>query len=305
MHAVSRVIDIIMKSTTVDPILAEALAFFLLGTRNDIRVLGGPTNFYMLVVGPSSITHKSSAISKMLEGVSNTHSMGTMDSLAKALDEYNIGPDDEGWWTAPNGNDIVLVHDEFGQFLKSSKSGYVGWKLMVDVLNSLYACKHYSFPSTRGKSVHVDGVRVSLVASITPDAFQENASKEILEGGLFKRMLIIMPSTASYVPPWDLKDVEMPEVLDDWEPYIAERSPELTISDEVKESHAGMMLTVSESRDSVYGMWQRGERNIFKIAAINALLERNDTVINFDDYNRGLKLVAHSIGTQIAFLYGK
>jgi hypothetical protein len=300
MNGVTRAIGIIMSTTTVDPILAEALAFFLLGARNNIRILGKPTNFYLLEVGHSSITHKSTATDKMMEPVDEVHkhSLGTVEGLKEAMLEFEYdGPEDPG-------NYLIIRFDEFGQFLKQSKSGYVGYKMMVDVLNSLYACKEYTFPSKKGGSLTVNGTRVNMVASITQDAFAANVSKEILEGGLLKRTLVIVPEKAPYRPPWELVDMAMPEVLDEWEPYVEERSPELTISREVKESHQRMMLAVAEKDESLYGMWQRGEMNVFKIAAINALLERNDTRINMADYNRGLRLVVHSIAMQMSFLKG-
>jgi len=295
-----------MSSTSVDPILAKSLAVFLLGARNDIRVLGKPTNFYMLVVGPSSITHKSTAIEKALEGIENTvniHAMGTVEGLAEALDRMNAKPDND-WYVQPD-NFLILLHDEFGYFLKASKSGYVGWKNMVDVLNSLYACKTYRFPRKKGKGVTVNGTRVSMLASITPDAFEEHVSREILEGGLMKRMLVIVPNKAPYVCPWDTVDKEMPVVFDGMEKSIKGRSPDVEISAEVKERHAEFMAVISDGDESRYGTWQRGEMNIFKIAAILAVLEREDLTIIMEDYESAMDIVGHSIGMQSVLLTGK
>jgi len=223
----------------------------------------------------------------MLSGLyTKPHVFGTLEGLKKAW----LATDEDG------GDTIVLVADEFGSVLKQAKAGSAGYKVLIDALNTLHEGKGYVFPETARESVEIpSGIRVSLVASTTPEAFHRNVSEEILQGGLFKRLLVVMPTQAEYVPPWAIKDVEATITKEEGE--WDETCDEVQLSEGVKTRHAEFMRAQMDTRNWA-GFWQRGERMMLDIAAMHCALERGKKTINIKDWEFAMQIVARSIASQ-------
>ena len=284
MGAISAIKARIQKAASIDDALATALALFLLGCRNKIKVMGHVAHFWVLVVGESSITHKSAAERAMLTGLySKHHVFGTLEGLKKA-------------WVDNDGNmNMVLVADEFGSFLKQAKSGSAGYKVLVDALNTLHDGKEYTFPETKNKGVTIPaGLKLSIIASTTPEAFEKNVTTEILQGGLFKRLLVVKPRQAEYTPPWEMEESKLRVTT-----YEAEwnENQEVQLSEGVKAKHSEFMREQMNASNWA-GFWQRGERMMLDIAAIHSALERGNAVINTEDWEFAMQTVAYSITSQ-------
>lgn len=288
MSLVTETSKIIMESTSVDPTFSKILSYFRIGHQSNIKIMAKPCNIWLLSLGESSITHKSSATRKALENLSST-SLGTVDGLMQDIssqftDEY----DDPPWFYEEETPSLVVWSDEFGGFLKQAKTGSAGYRSMVDVLDTIHAGKPYKFPSRRGASVNVPaGFKLSLIASTTPVAFTKNCTPEILNGGLLRRMMLCAPEKALYVPPWDRKDMKFPTI---------HGNGNVDISPDVRKMHEEWMKSLysKDSNSKMSGILQREEDNLFKIAALHAVHERGKFTIVEEDYTEALALSMYS-----------
>jgi len=259
--------------TQISDDFARLLSYFAHGVASNIEVQGMKTNMMVLVVGPSSISHKTTAAAQALQDTSHSP-LGTIAGMEDELE---------------HAQDHVFYSDEFGIVMKGMKSGSYAYKSVIDALNSLYDGKPYTFPKRKGRGATVN-CKVSLLATTTPEAFTESCTREVLEGGLFKRMLVLLVGRQPYRSRRNRPDrVEIMQAVEDW-----------TMEFLPWNQHEKFMRERVESGDDfVAGCWQRGEDYIFKLSAIHAACEREDVQIKLEDWKEAVSIVEKSVTCQI------
>lgn len=267
------------SSTPILP--ATAVAHFIAGMESNIEVEGMETNLSILLVGPSSVSHKSTLVDKALSSAKTTKaspgtSTGMMDLLKAS-------------------NKVIFHDDEFGRFLKQSRIGSAGRRDILDLLNTLMAGGSYTTPCTaRQKSVTVPKKKIGFIACTTPEAFHENASMELMEGGFLKRFLVFLLGNQGYVSRRNKNNLA-PTL-----PVTVISRITCFLSDATWKIHDEFMTRALDAEDSLAGEWQRGEESIFKIAAIRCAYRiGNKPVINVYDWKFARDIVALSIVNKI------
>lgn len=274
MGSLSEFATNIAAYTQIDASFAKILSYFVHGVTSSIEVEGMKTNIFLFVPGPSSISHKSTAAAQVIKETISSSPLGTLAGVEEVLE---------------GTTDHVFYSDEFGMVLKGMKSGSQSYSTIIDVLNSLYDGKPYQFPKRKGKGALVDA-KVSLLATTTPEAFVEHCNKEMLEGGLFKRMLVCVVGRQPYRSRRNRPaSVQLQCVCDDWK---MEFTP--------WRAHEKFMREHVESGDDfTAGCWQRGEEYILKLSAIHAACERDDTKILLEDWKDAVSVVSASVTWQL------
>jgi hypothetical protein len=265
----------------VDDVLATTLGYLVAGMYVYNEVLDMKTNLYVLVVGESSITHKSYA---------TDHALTMLDPFAhKALPIGTLTDMEEQLSIFPT---VVYHDDEFGSTLKNLRSGSQGFKGMKDALNSAWSGK-VEFPGKHHKPPKmVTGLKISLVGLTTLDSFLRHCDKEFLEGGLMKRMLVILPQRATYRSRRLLKkDNFMP---------VGINVRNLEFSDRFWKSHDAFMEDKYALEGPEASAWARGESIIFKLAGIRAATATGRDIVEVVDLDHARKLVGHSVAAQMA-----
>jgi len=247
----------IQARTSVTSNLAEALALLVASSRYDFSICGVKSNLYVLIVGDSSITHKSTATRYALSMCSNVNPIGTAADFRKQMTERRLE-----YYVSKK---IMLHDDEFAMTMKNMRSGSQGYKIMKDLLNSAYDGV-VKFPgNNRLRPKTVMDVKVGFVGSTTIEHFKRQADPVFLEGGLMKRMLVVIPGKARYRSRRHCVQDSTPQ-------FRMERRGKMDMDNEAWEEHDAFMENVYNTMDSsMAGIWARAESQIFKIGALHAI----------------------------------
>jgi hypothetical protein len=274
MGSLSKFASDIAAYTQIDTSFAKILSYFVHGVTSSIEVEGMKTNIFLFIPGPSSISHKSTAAAQAIKETISSSPLGTLAGMEEVLE---------------GTTDHVFYSDEFGMVLKGMKSGNHAYSTIIDVLNSLYDGKPYQFPKRKGRGAKVNA-KVSLLATTTPEAFTEHCNREMLEGGLFKRMLVCVVGRQPYKSRRNRPEsVRLQMVCDDWK---MEFTP-WRVHEKFMREH------VESGDDFTAGCWQRGEEYIFKLSAIHAACERESMKILLEDWKDAVSVVSASVTWQL------
>jgi hypothetical protein len=154
------------------------------------------TNFYVLVIGDSTVSRKSTSIIDVLKPIMREEDVLPNHYSPESLyDNYALNPH------------RILVEGEFSKIFKKAarKGGYMSH--IVEDFEDLYGCPDTFKSDTRGKhEVIARNIFISIVGASTPEAVEQNITFEMLEGGMYPRFLIVWEKNPNPQPRRDMPE---------------------------------------------------------------------------------------------------
>lgn len=185
-----------------------ALSGHLLGRRAYIRY-GTPlyANNYICLVGPSAISHKSTAMKLGIE------SLGDLRQVYRPLSHISTS---QGLYLSMSENNgtALIVLDEIANMLNQKNQTFAS--NLISSLTELYGCPDHVGTYTRMNPINVDDTFVSLISGSTLEWLQTTLTVSDLMGGFGNRMTFVVGDPRPENP-WP----RLP-YLDDlnWEPLL-------------------------------------------------------------------------------------
>jgi len=256
-----------------------------LGRHNNYQITPSELhhNFYIMLVGPSTLSHKSTSVKLWFQ---------LIDRGYRA--PYHFSPESFYRYLSENSQS-VLFFDEFGSVIKKMvrKNSYMSQ--FADDLNTFYDCPE-ELTVQLNKLITRDNpsgillmqnIYLFVIGCTTPEALEKNLDPELLQGGLFPRFLIINTDFCDYHEPRELSHAEQEDLRlmkQDLRSYL-DRISDMRFGfqwmDDARKCLADyMMNSINEMRNnggfdnsSIIG---RAENSIRKIANLYAI---NETTI--------------------------
>lgn len=159
-----------------------ALSGHLIGRRAFIRY-ATPLypNHYVCLVGPSAVSHKSTAMKLGLESVSN-HPIHVMSHITT--------PQGLLMGMSENGGEALVVLDEIANMLAQKRMD--ASKNLIASLTELYGCPTVAGTYTRHQPIKVDEPYLTLVAGSTIEWLQSTLTVSDMMGGFGNRMTFVV-----------------------------------------------------------------------------------------------------------------
>ena len=177
--------------------LFQALSGHILGRRVHLRYATKLyPNSYVCLVGPSGLSHKSTAMSLALESLGELiddmppiRNVATSQGLLIAMNNEETG----------ERGTLLMVLDELAGLLTKKKQDYAS-DLMARIVE-LYSCPATSSNPTRHDPILVQNTFLTLISGSTVEWLQESLSTGDLMAGFGNRMTFVIGDPRS-VNPW-------------------------------------------------------------------------------------------------------
>lgn len=271
------------QQTTTDPrypeIMAIATLGFSLGRENNLRLLPENLyhNFYIILVGPSTLSHKSTSVKlwfKLIDQGYRAPYHVSLDSFYRYLSE---------------NPKTILYFDEMDRFITRAKRRRATSQF-ADELNALYESPNkltiqFNKLMTRENPkgvLHIENTYPFVIGCTTMDELKEVINYRMFRTGLLTRFLFVVTSEAVYTASRMLEERKLLDIekkREELKAYLNKLSKThivFTWAEEARNCLQEYMVSMIErSKDNGMStaIIARAERHIIKTADIYALNE--------------------------------
>ena len=242
-------------------------------------------NLYVIFIGPSSITRKSTSIGygelllSQLEGINMAPSGTSASMLIGRMSETIDGS-------------ITVVSSEFGTFIQTSKED------MYDILSDLYDGKIKHDYETRAHGAeYISHPCLNLFAASTPDWFKDQPLY-VIGGGFTARTIFIYETTTRkrqlyyhlHWPDFVKLEADLVHDLD----YISKLEGEFKHDcNETADAMEEWYQTISgqETQEKIIPFRNRKHVHVHKVAMLLSVAERDDLVLTMTHFKAALALL--------------
>ncbi len=176
--------------------LSFATLGFYCGRSSFVAIAPSPVylNFYILIVGESTLSHKTSTIKIMRRLIPEDDVVPDHFSPESLYDVY-----------AKNAQRFMLL-EEISEILKKASRKNSFMAHIVEDLEKMYDCPDLFKSQVRNKAKEVVARNcfLTVIGAITPEALIDNISDEMLDGGFYPRFLVVWEQHPNPRPRQDL-----------------------------------------------------------------------------------------------------
>jgi len=151
-------------------------------------------NFYIMIVGESTLSHKTSALKIVKRIVPEDDLVPDHFSPESLYDVYS------------DNAQRIMLFEEISEILKKAGRKNSFMSHIIEDLEKMYDCPDVfkSRVRNKGKEVVARNCFLTVVGAITPEALIDNISDEMLDGGFYPRFLICWEQNPNPQPRQDL-----------------------------------------------------------------------------------------------------
>lgn len=149
-----------------------------------------PARLYTVLLGPSGSARKSTAIKlavgffeRAVEGFPAVRGIGSAEGLAKVIKERGY-------------TNCLLAFDELRSFVDKAK---IDGSVLLPVVNSLFE-DSYSENHTKGRTIELENVHLSLLSACTLDTFSEIFNRHFIGIGFPNRLFLVLDDAKDRKP---------------------------------------------------------------------------------------------------------